>query len=85
MLVVAHAVAADSMQDYSCQPVLPFHIVDETAVGSVIVAVAPELELGLPVEPLVAAYAGTSSDFVVYDMLVEIGRENWPAVDGEGP
>lgn len=84
MLAGEHAAAADSMQEYSYQPVLPFHI-DETAVGSVVVAVASELELGLPVESVVAAYAETSSDFVVYDMLVEIDRENWPVVDGEGP
>lgn len=51
----------------------------------IVVAVGDKLELGLPVESVVAAYAETSSDFVVYDMVVEIDRENWPEVDGEGP
>lgn len=85
VLAGEHAVAVDSMQGYSYQPVWPFHIVDETAVGSVIVAVAPELEFEPPVEPAVVAYAGASSDFVEYDMVVEADRENWPEVDGEGP
>lgn len=85
VLAGEHAAAADSMQGYSYQPVLPFHIVGETAVGSVVVAVAPELEFELPVEPAVVAYAGAPSDFVEYDMVVEADRENWPEVDGEGP
>lgn len=85
VLAGEHVAAVDSMQGYSYQPVLPFHIVDETAVGSVAVAVAPELEFEPPVEPAVVAYAGASSDFVEYDMVVEADRENWPEVDGEGP
>lgn len=85
VLAGEHVAAVDSMQGYSYQPVLPFHIVDETAVGSVAVAVAPELEFEPPVEPAVVAYAGASSDFVEYDMVVGADRENWPEVDGEGP
>lgn len=85
VLAGEHAAADDSMQGYSYQPVLPFRIVDETAVGSVVVAVAPELEFEPPVEPAAVAYAGATSDFVEYDMVVEADRENWPEVDGEGP